>query len=83
MGSAMPGLDGIDAKRQNVASHPATRVLILTMSDDGSAATRALRAGADGYLVKGTGGDDARETHSGAAGSPRCRDRRGRPRPNP
>jgi DNA-binding NarL/FixJ family response regulator len=48
----MPGMDGIEATRQIVASGGRTRVLILTTFDLDEYAYAALRAGASGFLVK-------------------------------
>jgi DNA-binding NarL/FixJ family response regulator len=50
----MPGLGGLEATRQITQAHPATAVLVLTMSDDDSVLP-ALRAGARGYLLKDAG----------------------------
>ncbi len=49
----MPELDGVEATRQIVRAHPDVAVLVLTMFDEDSMVTEALRAGARGYLVKG------------------------------
>jgi DNA-binding NarL/FixJ family response regulator len=49
----MPGLDGIEATRQLLASHPRTGVLVLTMFEDDESVFSAMRAGARGYLLKG------------------------------
>jgi DNA-binding NarL/FixJ family response regulator len=54
----MPELDGIEATRQIVEARPATRVLILTMFDDDESVFAAMRAGAGGYLVKGSDTDE-------------------------
>jgi DNA-binding NarL/FixJ family response regulator len=54
----MPELDGVEATRRIVAARPATRVLILTMYDDDESVFAAMRAGADGYLVKGSDTDE-------------------------
>jgi DNA-binding NarL/FixJ family response regulator len=54
----MPELDGIEATRQIVAARPATRVLVLTMFDDDESVFAAMRAGAGGYLVKGSDTDE-------------------------
>jgi DNA-binding NarL/FixJ family response regulator len=51
----MPGLDGIQATRQIVASSARARVLTLTTFDIDRHVLDALRAGASGFLVK----DDA------------------------
>lgn len=58
MDLAMPGLGGIEATRRLVAGHPATAVLVLTMSEDDDSLFAALRAGARGYLLKEAAADD-------------------------
>jgi DNA-binding NarL/FixJ family response regulator len=55
----MPGLNGIDATRQIVARSPHVGVLILTMFDDDDSVFAAMRAGARGYLLKGSAPHDA------------------------
>ncbi len=54
---SMPGLDGITATARLRASHPDLPVLVLTMHEDDEQVFAALRAGARGYLVKGTDGE--------------------------
>jgi len=49
---AMPRLNGIDATQQIVRRLPSVRVLVLSMHADEVYVTRALKAGAHGYLVK-------------------------------
>ena len=49
----MPG-DGIEAARRIAAAHPATTVVMLTVHVDDDHLFDAIRAGARGYLVKGT-----------------------------
>ena len=52
----MPGeLDGIEATRRITAEHPNVRVVMLTMSEDDDTVVSAIRAGASGYLLKGSG----------------------------
>lgn len=69
MDLTMPDLDGIAATSQITAAHPGTAVLVLTMLDDSSSVLAAMRAGARGYLVKGSSGDDAlRAIHAVANG---------------
>lgn len=58
MDLTMPGLGGIEATRRLVAEHPATAVLVLTMSEDDDSLFAALRAGARGYLLKEAAADD-------------------------
>jgi DNA-binding NarL/FixJ family response regulator len=48
----MPQMDGLAATKQLVASHSATRVLILTMHTEDEYLINLLEAGAAGYLVK-------------------------------
>jgi two-component system, NarL family, response regulator NreC len=48
----MPLLNGIEATRQIVRRAPAVAVLILSMHADEAYITRALQAGARGYLLK-------------------------------
>jgi DNA-binding NarL/FixJ family response regulator len=52
MDVAMPELNGVDATRQIVGEHPATKVLALSMHADRRFVTRMLTAGAHGYLLK-------------------------------
>ena len=54
----MPGVNGIDATRQIVARSPHVGVLILTMFDDDDSVFAAMRAGARGYLLKGSAPHD-------------------------
>jgi DNA-binding NarL/FixJ family response regulator len=49
----MPGLDGVGATRQIVATSPHIAVLVLSMYENDDQVFSALRAGARGYLLKG------------------------------
>jgi len=49
---AMPGLDGMDVLKQLKLDGSAARILMLTMYPEAQFASRALRAGAAGYLTK-------------------------------
>ena len=51
----LPDGSGVDATRELLHRHPAARVLVITMSDTDDAVIAAMRAGARGYVVKGTG----------------------------
>ena len=53
MDLAMPGGGGIDATRRISALSPATRILILTVSEDPHDLLDVLKAGARGYVLKG------------------------------
>ena len=52
MDVSMPGIGGLGALERVRAHHPDARVLILSAHDDAQIPTRALRAGATGYLSK-------------------------------
>jgi len=54
----MPLLNGIDATQQIVRKAPETKVLILSMHSDEAYVTRALQAGAKGYMLKDSAGKD-------------------------
>jgi DNA-binding NarL/FixJ family response regulator len=54
MDIAMPGMDGIEATRRIRDQVPGTNILILTAHDDEEFFFPALKAGASGYIVKGT-----------------------------
>lgn len=65
----MPGLDGVSATREIAQRSPHVAVLVLTMFDDDDSVFAAMRAGARGYLLKGTQQDDvARAVHLVGAG---------------
>jgi signal transduction histidine kinase/DNA-binding NarL/FixJ family response regulator len=54
----MPLLNGIEATRQIVRRLPNVRVLILSLHSDEAYITRALQAGAKGYLLKDSADTD-------------------------
>jgi DNA-binding NarL/FixJ family response regulator len=54
----MPGVDGVAATARISALPSAPRVLVLTTYDSDADITRAVAAGALGYLLKDTGRDD-------------------------
>ena len=49
---SMPQLNGLDAIRRLRASHPETRVVVLTMHAEAETAVAAFRAGARGFVLK-------------------------------
>ena len=57
MDLAMPGLGGLAATQRLAIEGVRARILVLTMSEDDETVFAALRAGAGGYLVKGTDPD--------------------------
>lgn len=58
MDLAMPQLSGVEAIQQIARRLASTRVLVLSMHADEVYVTRAIRAGAHGYLLKDSAGDD-------------------------
>lgn len=55
---SMPLLNGLDAIRQIRARHPGTKIVVLTMHRETQLAVDAFRAGASGYLLKVSPGDE-------------------------
>jgi two-component system response regulator NreC len=55
---AMPQLSGVDAIQQIGRRLPSVRILVLSMHADEVYVTRALKAGAHGYLLKDSAGTD-------------------------
>jgi DNA-binding NarL/FixJ family response regulator len=51
---SMPVLDGLEAAKQIMAEDPKAKILILTVHPEEQYAVRALKAGARGYITKGT-----------------------------
>lgn len=71
MDLGMPELNGVDATRQLRAACPRTQVVVLSMYSGEEHVRPAIRAGARGYLVKGSGLSDLvtaiRAVHAGEA----------------
>lgn len=61
MDIAMPELDGVEATRRIAEKCPDTRVLILSMYLSAEHIHRALQAGAQGYVLKESAGDEVVE----------------------
>ena len=49
----MPGGGGIEAARKIASTCPATRIVMLTVSEDEDDLLEAMKAGASGYVLKG------------------------------
>jgi len=69
MDIAMPELNGIDATAQIAQSCPATQVIILSVYDTTEYIFEALKAGAKGYILKESAGEEVvraiHRVHSG------------------
>jgi DNA-binding NarL/FixJ family response regulator len=63
----MPHLDGIEATRMIAGRQPGVRVVMLTMNEDDETVLSAIRAGASGYLLKGSGADEVQTAIRAAA----------------
>lgn len=64
-----PTLNGIEATRQIVATCGPVHVLVVTMFEDDRSVFAAMRAGAQGYVLKGAGPDELlRAIEAAAAG---------------
>jgi DNA-binding NarL/FixJ family response regulator len=55
---AMPVMDGLEALHQLKAARIIAKVIFLTMHADAQLATAALRAGASGYVLKHSAGEE-------------------------
>jgi DNA-binding NarL/FixJ family response regulator len=53
----LPGVSGVEVTRRIVARDPAARVLVFSMHEDVVFASRALQAGARGYVTKSSAPD--------------------------
>jgi DNA-binding NarL/FixJ family response regulator len=63
----MPELDGIEATRFITQRQPGVRVVMLTMNEDDDTVLAAIRAGASGYLLKGSGAEEVHNAVRAAA----------------
>jgi DNA-binding NarL/FixJ family response regulator len=54
----MPEINGVEATRQILKARPDIHILVLTMFDSDSSVFAAVRAGAKGYLLKGSDQQD-------------------------
>ena len=64
----MPGMGGLEATRRIKEEFPAVRVIMLTVSDDEEDLFEAVKAGAQGYLVKDLASSDVVDLIRRAAG---------------
>jgi DNA-binding NarL/FixJ family response regulator len=66
----MPEMDGIEATAELKRILPLTRVLVLTSVLEGDAISRAIKAGASGYLLKNMQPDELCRTIKAASSGP-------------
>src|SRR5215475_4549004 len=64
----LPGLGGIEVITRLKIADPAARILVLSMHDDFIHVTRALQAGAAGYVSKNAPAEELLEAVRGVAG---------------
>lgn len=64
----MPVINGIEATRQITESNPQAGILMLTMFEDDDSIFAAMRAGARGYLLKGSDGAETLRAIRAVAG---------------
>lgn len=55
---ALPGMHGLDVLRESKRRAPRTRCIVLSMYGEASLVARALKNGADGYVLKGARAED-------------------------
>lgn len=55
---SMPALSGLDVLARLKADRVSSKVIVLTMHNDAELATRAMRAGASGFLLKHSAGEE-------------------------
>lgn len=48
----MPNMNGVEATKRLIQTYPETKVIILSIHDDESYVSHAVKTGADGYLLK-------------------------------
>jgi DNA-binding NarL/FixJ family response regulator len=63
----MPGMNGRDATRLIKAEMPDIKVVVVTVSDDDENLFEAIKCGAQGYILKGTPGDEVGDLLMGIA----------------
>ena len=54
----MPGINGIEATRRILNTHPNLGIIMVTMLEDDASVFAAMRAGARGYVLKGAHHDE-------------------------
>lgn len=68
---SMPGLDGLEVARQVTQRHPQVRVVIVSMHAGEDYVLKAMRSGAQGYVLKDASADTLVEAVHSVAGGKR------------
>ena len=55
---SMPGLSGLDVLNRLNSERLSSKIIVLTMHNDAELATQAIRAGASGFLLKHSAGEE-------------------------
>jgi DNA-binding NarL/FixJ family response regulator len=63
----LPAMNGIEASKRIKATNPRIQILMLTMFQDDDSVFAAVRAGAQGYLLKGASQEDIANAIRGVA----------------
>lgn len=63
----MPGMGGLEATRRIKAALPEAKIVVLTVSDEERDLFEAIKAGAEGYLLKDMSGSEFGEMLAGLA----------------
>lgn len=71
MDLSMPGLNGLDATARIAKDHPEVRVVILSMHTSENYVLDALRAGAQGYVIKDSAPEELERALRAVAGGQR------------
>jgi DNA-binding NarL/FixJ family response regulator/class 3 adenylate cyclase len=64
----MPGVNGIEATRTILSTHPNLGIIMVTMLEDDASVFSAMRAGARGYVLKGAHHDEILQAIRAVAG---------------
>ena len=54
----MPGISGLTAAREILATHPLARIIFVSVRDEPTVIRKAIAEGAVGYVVKADAGDE-------------------------
>jgi DNA-binding NarL/FixJ family response regulator len=64
----MPGVNGIEATRRILKTHPTLGIIMVTMLEDDASVFAAMKAGARGYMLKGADHEDILQAIHAVAG---------------